>query len=42
MKLVVTLALMTSIVTKCSPLSPSLRFGNKQKSYGAISGEYKG
>jgi len=40
LRLAITLNLMSSIDAKRSPLSPSFRFGNIQKSHGAISGEY--
>jgi hypothetical protein len=36
------LSLMSSIVAKRSPLSPSFRFRNSLKSHEAISGEYGG
>jgi len=42
LRFAIAFTLMSSIVAKRSPLSPSIRFGNSQKSHGAISGEYGG
>jgi len=42
LRLAIALTLMSSTDVKRSLLSPSFRFGNGQKSHGAISGEYEG